>query len=305
VIAYICPKPTNNDIMAKYIRFDWAIKSLLRNKANAVVLEGLLTTLLGEKMTIQKFLESESYQESEFDKYNRVDILVEDSHGKLLIIEIQNNTEYAYFQRILFGTSKLVTEYVNRGEGYDNIRKVYSINILYFDLGHGKDYIYHGKTEFRGIHSGDLLKLTPFQRQKFNVSEVSDIYPEYYILKVDGFVRKAENWLEEWVRYLNTDEIPDDVTAPGLVEAREMLQISQMSQTEQRAYWRHVDNVILLKSNVYTEREEGREEGRIEGREEGIEIGREETAQSLKRLGVSIDTIIQATGLSKERIEKL
>ncbi|MDR0896033.1 MAG: Rpn family recombination-promoting nuclease/putative transposase [Prevotellaceae bacterium] len=291
--------------MAKYIRFDWAIKSLLRNKANAVVLEGLLTTLLGEKMTIQKFLESESYQESEFDKYNRVDILVEDSHGKLLIIEIQNNTEYAYFQRILFGTSKLVTEYVNRGEGYDNIRKVYSINILYFDLGHGKDYIYHGKTEFRGIHSGDLLKLTPFQRQKFNVSEVSDIYPEYYILKVDGFVRKAENWLEEWVRYLNTDEIPDDVTAPGLVEAREMLQISQMSQTEQRAYWRHVDNVILLKSNVYTEREEGREEGRIEGREEGIEIGREETAQSLKRLGVSIDTIIQATGLSKERIEKL
>ncbi|MDR0894683.1 MAG: Rpn family recombination-promoting nuclease/putative transposase [Prevotellaceae bacterium] len=322
--------------MAKYIRFDWAIKSLLRNKANAVVLEGLLTTLLGEKMTIQKFLESESNQEDQFDKHNRVDILVEDSHGKLFIIEIQNNNEYAYFQRILFGTSKLVTEYVNRGEGYDNIRKIYSINILYFDLGHGKDYVYHGKTEFRGIHSGDLLELSPFQRQKFNVSEVSALYPEYYILKVDGFVRQPENWLEEWVRYLNTDEIPDNATAPGLVEAREMLRISQMSKNEQRAYWRHVDNVNLLKSNVYTERgegrlegraegleegrAEGRAEGRVEGRVEGIEIGRTmerqeserkivaekyQIALNFKRLGLPTDTIAQATGLTQEQIEEL
>ena len=36
----------------KYIRFDWAMKRLLRNKANFAVLEGLLTTLLGEKITI-------------------------------------------------------------------------------------------------------------------------------------------------------------------------------------------------------------------------------------------------------------
>ena len=38
----------------KYIRFDWAMKRLLRNKANFAVLEGLLTTLLGEKITIRR-----------------------------------------------------------------------------------------------------------------------------------------------------------------------------------------------------------------------------------------------------------
>ncbi|MDR0893129.1 MAG: Rpn family recombination-promoting nuclease/putative transposase, partial [Mediterranea sp.] len=102
--------------MAEYIRFDWAMKRLLRNKANAVVLEGLLTTLLGEKITIQKFLESESNQETEFEKANRVDILAEDSRGRLVLIEVQNSNEYAYFQRILFGTSKLVTEYIERGK---------------------------------------------------------------------------------------------------------------------------------------------------------------------------------------------
>ena len=97
------------------IRFDWAMKKLLRNKANFSVLEGLLTTLLGEKIVIQKLLESD--EEDQFDKYNRVDMdmLAENSKGELVLVEVQNNNEYAYFQRMLFGTSKLVTEYVNRG----------------------------------------------------------------------------------------------------------------------------------------------------------------------------------------------
>ena len=118
--------------MANYIRYDWAMKRLLRNKANFSVLEGLLTTLLGEKITIRELLESECNQEEEFDKYNRVDMLAVNSRGELILIEVQNNNEYAYFQRMLFGTSKLVTQYINRGESYEKVRKVYSVNIVYF-----------------------------------------------------------------------------------------------------------------------------------------------------------------------------
>ena len=77
------------------IRFDWAMKRLLRNKANFSVLEGLLTTLLGEKIIIRRLLESESNQEDEYDKYNRVDMLAENSKGELVLIEVQNNNEYA------------------------------------------------------------------------------------------------------------------------------------------------------------------------------------------------------------------
>ena len=209
--------------MANYIRFDWAMKRLLRNKANFGVLEGLLTTLLDEKITISQLLESESNQEDEFDKYNRVDLLALDSKGELILIEVQNNNEYAYFQRMLFGVSKLVTEYINRGEGYENVRMVYSVNIDYFSLGHGKDIVYHGKTEFRGIHENDILELTPFQRQTFKVDAVSQLYPEYYILKVNDFNKVAKTPLEEWIYYLNTGEIPETARAPGLAEVRERL----------------------------------------------------------------------------------
>ena len=66
----------------KYIRFDWAMKRLLRDKANFSVLEGLLTTLLNEKITINKLLESESNQEDEYDKQNRVDLLAENDKGE-------------------------------------------------------------------------------------------------------------------------------------------------------------------------------------------------------------------------------
>lgn len=218
--------------MSNYIRFDWAMKRLLRNKANFAVLEGFLTTLLRDRIKIQKLLESESNQEEEFDKYNRVDLLAEDSKGTLLLIEIQNNNEYAYFQRMLFGTSKLVTEYINRGEGYDKVRKVYSINIVYFSLGHGKDIVYHGKTEFRGIHQNDILELSPFQRQTFKVDTVSQLYPEYYILKVNDFNQVAKTPLEEWIYYLNTGEIPDQAQAPGLNAARERLKLDRMSKDE-------------------------------------------------------------------------
>ena len=299
------------------IRFDWAMKRLLRNKANFDVLEGLLTTLLNEKITIQKLLESESNQEDEFDKYNRVDMLAENSKGELVLIEVQNNNEYAYFQRMLFGTSKLVTEYINRGEGYDKVRKVYSVNIVYFSLGHGTDFVYHGKTEFRGIHNGDILQLTPFQKQTFKVDAVSQLYPEYYILKVNDFNQVAKTPLEEWIYYLNTGNIPSDATAPGLEEARERLKLDSMTKDELSAYYRHLDNVVILRSNIQTERMEGRmegreqglAEGRAEGMEEGLEKGRMETnienARNLKKLGVAIDIISQATGLSKKDIETL
>ena len=303
--------------MANCIRFDWAMKRLLRDKANFAVLEGLITTLLGEKMTIQKLLESESNQESEYDKHNRVDLLAENDKGELFIVEIQNNNEYAYFQRMLFGTSKLVTEYINRGEGYDKVRKIYSINIVYFSLGVGEDFVYHGKTEFRGIHNNELLRLSPFQRQTFKVSEVSQLYPEYYILKVNDFDKWSKVPLEQWIYFLNTGEIPEEATAPGLPEARERLKLDRLSKAELEAYYRHLDNVVILRDNIYTEREEGRlegraeglEEGRLEGRLEGRWEGAEEknrdNARSMKALGVSPDIINQVTGLSIEEIENL
>ena len=289
----------------KYIRFDWAMKRLLRQKANFGILEGLLTTLLGMKIKIRQMLESEGNQDDENDKYNRVDMLAENDKGELFLIEVQNNTEYAYFQRMLFGTSKLVTEYIKKGQGYENVRKVYSVNIVYFSLGKGTDIVYHGKTEFRGIHNGDLLELSPFQRQKFNVDEVSDLYPEYYILKVNDFNRVAKSSIEEWAYYLNTGDVPKGAKAPGMEEVKEQLKVDRMSKAERSAYYKHLDNIVILRDYIYTEREEGRLEGRAEGRAEGREEERRQNARRMKDLGLPAETISTVTGLTLEEVAEL
>ena len=145
------------------VRFDWAIKRLLRQKSNFVVLEGLLSTLLGEDVVIVRILESE-------DKFNPVDVLAENDKGELVIIKVQNNRELDYFHRMLYGRSKTVTEYIHEGEKYGTIKKIYSVNIIYC-LGQGKDYVYHGKTQpANGNNSSNRKPMIFFRNITYYVS---------------------------------------------------------------------------------------------------------------------------------------
>ena len=300
------------------IRFDWAMKRLLRDKSNYVVLEGFLSTLLGEDLRICRFLESESNQEDATYKFNRADILVEDTRGRLLIVEVQNNRELDYFHRMLYGVSKTISEYINLGDAYDKVRKVYSINIVYFGLGQGKDYVYHGKTVFRGLHDpNDVLRLSARQQEIFIGKDAGDIFPEYYVLRVNDFDRVAKTPLDEWIKFLKTGEIDSSATAKGLPEARERLRIDSLPDAEKRAYIRDMEALRYQRSVIKTGWDEGHTEGlaegRAEGRAEGLAQGKaegeiqkaKEIAKTLKSMGVPMDTIVQSTQLSAEEIEQL
>ncbi len=311
----------------KYIRFDWAMKRLLRNKTNHVVIEGLLYSLIGKKITIKHFLESESNQEEEFDKYNRVDMLAEDEDGELIIIEIQNSHEITYFHRMLYGVSKAITEYIDKGDSYDKVRKVYSINIVYFELGQGKDYVYHGKTQFKGLHAPyDLLKLSARQSEKFlgiteadieQRKDAGDLFPEYYILRVNDFDKVATTPLDEWIEFLKTGKIDDDTQTAGLTEAREQLRIDSLPDKDRRAYERYMESVRHMRSLFYTSHDDGYSEGHAagmveghaEGRAEGLAEGRAERsleiAKQMKGMGLTDAQIAQATGLSLSDVSKI
>lgn len=284
------------------VRFDWAMKRLLRDKSNYDVLEGLISTLLGEDLHINRLLESEANQADANDKFNRVDMLVEDKEGRLLIVEIQNNRELDYFHRMLYGTSKTISEYIGLGDDYDKVRKIYSINIVYFDLGQGKDYVYHGKTIFRGLHDPqDVLQLSVRQRELFVGKEAGDIFPEYYVLRVNEFDRIAKTPLDEWIKFLKTGEIDKDATAKGLPEAREKLRVDSLPEAEKRAYIRDMEAIRYQRSVIKT----GWYEGRAEGLEEGKMQEKLEIATNMKKLNIPLETIASATGLSVDVINNL
>ena len=153
------------------------------------------------------------------------------------------------------------------------------------------------------------------------------------ILKVNDFNRWSKVPLEQWIYFLNTGEIPEDANAPGLPEARERLKLDRMSKAELAAYYKHLDNVVILRDNIVTARGEGRLEGIAEGRIEGIAEGRlegiaegriegiaegraegitegrneaiHENALRMRTKGYPIEDIAEITGLPIEEIEKL
>ena len=305
----------------RYIRFDWAVKRLLRNKANFGVLEGFLTVLLGEPIRIVEILESEGNQLNETDKFNRVDIKARNSKDEIIIVEVQNTREIYYLERILFGVAKAITEHIELGQLYSEVKKVYSISILYFDIGRGTDYLYHGQNSFVGVHTGDLLEVSTKEKNAIVRKLPAEIFPEYFLIRVNEFNKVAVTPLEEWIEYLKTGVIHPDTKAPGLEEARRKLVYYNMNKAEQLAYDEHI-NAIMIQNDVLSTaamagRQEGRQEGLAEGRQEGLAEGRQEglaegrmeekqaNARRMKALNLPVETICQVTGLSAGEIENL
>ena len=307
------------------IRFDWAIKRLLRNKADYTVLEGFLSVLLNDDIKIVNFKESESNQEHAADKFNRVDMLAEDSRGELLIIEIQNNSEVDYLLRMLYGASKAVTEQLKKGDRYEKICKVYHINIIYFRLGDGEDYVYRGIADFRGIHRNNVLKLTEEQKRFFVKEHVEELFPEYYILCVCDFDNTAKDSLDEWIYYLKNTDIPDNFTARGLKEAKEQLLYDRLSEKEKRAYDYHLNQTRyeqnVLEDSYFSGRLHGKAEGLAEGKAIGLEKGeaiglkkgeaiglekgRKDIVLKSQQAGLSVETISSITGFTQEEIIRI
>lgn len=286
-----------NESDNSYIRFDWAMKKMLRDKANFGILEGLITVLLNEPVKIEEILESESNQESDSDKFNRVDIKAKNSKGHLIIVEVQLTRQLYYLQRILYGTCRAITEHINIGEKYDQVKKVYSISILYCEYGQGDDYVYRGETKFIGLHTGNQLLVHTKEDGVIVTHLPKEVFPEYYLLRVNAFTKMPESPLDEWMNYLKTGKVKEDTTAPGLPQVKEKLRILSMTPEERRQYDAHMDSIMVQNDVLDTARDEGRDEGRAEGRaEERINM-----ARKLRASGMDADFISNITGLLPEQ----
>lgn len=301
----------------RYIRFDWAIKRLLRQKANFDVLEGFLTVFIGEEVKIVEILESEGNQQTQDDKFNRVDIKARNSKGEIILVEVQNTSELYYLERILYGVAKAITEHIHLGDTYKEVKKVYSISILYFDIGKGADYLYVGQNKFIGVHTNDQLVITAKEKGALVQKSPAEIFPEYILVRVNEFDKVAVTPLEEWVAYLKSGVIKENTTAPGLQEARKKLQYYSMTDAERYAYDEHLNAVMIQNDVLGNAREEGLAEGRAEGltqgraeeltqgRAEGRAEAKKDIVKSMLSNGLSVEQAAKYSGLTVEEVESI
>lgn len=256
--------------------------------------------MLRTDVVIDSLLESESNKESAEDKLNRVDILAQLASGEKVIIEVQCVRQWDFLSRMLYGVSKVVVEHLKARARYGAIPRVIAVNIVYFDLGEGKDYIYHGTTSFKGIHQHDVLQLRERKKEHYypdRIDQVSHLFPEYYVLKVDEFDLKIRDTLDEWMYALKQSEVKPEFKAKGIQTAAKQLDFLKLSDEERARYKREVENTRDMQSYIETYYGDGLFEGRAESLAE--------IANNMHRLGISIDQISQCTKLTKEEIQSI
>lgn len=291
----------------KLIRFDWAIKNLFKKNKDLNILQSFLSDLLQKKITSIRLCDTDGIKNASQDKSNRVDVHVTTQDGEEIIIEVQSQSEKDYFSRILYGASKAITTHVQEGNPYLSVPKLISISICYCKIGEGKDYFYKGTTTFTGQHYGDILSLYPGEKElyKTKASTVSEIYPTYYIIKVDMFNDEiVNNIVDEWIYFFKTEQVKKDFHSEGLKNAAKQLEYLKLTKNDQKEYDIFVDNLRLEKSLAIS-REIDIRLGRGEGREEGEKNKALEIAKNLLFLNIDIQKISKATGLSTKEIEKL
>ena len=328
----------NDAAEPQLVRFDWAIKNLLRNKANFDILEGFLSELLKEQIKIDSLLESESNQDNSDNKFNRVDLLVNTASNEKIIIEVQTVSEWDFYHRILFGTSKIISEYIDKGQPYSKVPKVISVSILFFNLGVGSDYVYKGTTDFTGVHTHDSLQLTDssidlyINKLNKHYRSPADIFPTYYIIQLKKFADKIKDKFDQWVYLLKHESIQAGFDAQGILSAKNKLDVLKLSPEKRKEYDKYWQDLSFEASLVETHQVEleqairfGKQEGKAEGmqigkaegmqigKEEGMQIGEQrgkeeaqkEIARQLLKSGVANDIVVQATNLTIEQIKKL
>ena len=290
----------------RVVNFDWAIKYMLRQKENFPILDGFLSTLLKKEIQVLEIIEPESTSENNDVKINRVDLMVK-SIDEQFIIEIQNSRESDYLERIMFGTSKIIVETIKSGGQYKDIKKVISVNIIYYDIGKGSDYIYHGKTDFIGMNTKDKLII----RKKVSIDEKSykldekNVFPEYYLIRVEKFKEIIGTDLDEWIYVFKTGKVEDNFKSKGMKLVRKKLSYLNMTPVEQSAYDRYRVDLEREEDILNTQKLEGIEIGRKEGELKGKIEGKIEVAKKMIAKGFGLKNISEITSLPLEKIKEL
>ena len=139
------------------------------------------------------------------------------------------------------------------------------------------------------------------QKEVFKIEEVYEIFPEYYVLRVNNFNDIAKDSLDEWIYFLKNSEIKDEFQARGLAQAKDNLKIDNLSPAERAAYQKYLEDKRYEMSVI----ESAEVTGELRGRKEGKKEAKIEIAKSLKARGIDINLIVETTGLNLEEIEKL
>lgn len=236
----------------KYVRFGWIAKHMLYKKAYYPILEGLLSVLTGEKISILEIRPSKTKRELSDELFARLNICSQNKRGHVLLFQLQTSDDASYLERMIFGLSDLQRTAFEYMVPFSMAKNIINVNVVYEDTSFKKDNMYYGKIKLRGAHTKETLDLEILRGIP---AMLSFPLPKFFLLVIreyDIFENRynrppiVNTAIDEWLYYLETGRIPDDFTASGLIELRECFRLDRLTSDELASY-----NEYLDKRNLY------------------------------------------------------
>jgi len=309
---------------------DYAFKRLLGSEENKPLLQDFLECVLDltpQQVLGLEFMDKELTKEEFSDKTGILDVKLKLTDGTVIDIEIQASWNASFVKRTLFYWAKMYTTDFKAGESYDKLHRCIAINI-----------IADGFRLNDAIHSEYLLQ------EKTAHTVLTDVLEVHFLdlqaakkAKEEGKAAGKQGQLINWLRFIgatNKEERAMVATmSPVLQMLNEKIDILTLSPTERKLY----ESRMKLKSDIATISEtqfsagvergkslglaEGKSLGLAEGKSLGLAEGKSlglaegevrgsrqkafETARNLLVMGLSIDNIAKATGLTVQEVETL
>lgn len=270
---------------------DYGFKKLFGEEASKFILIDFLNSILPPHHRIADltFKNTEQLGQTAEDRKSIYDVYCESITGEQFIVELQRLKQDHFKDRTLYYATFPIIAQAKKGVGwlYD-LKASYCISILDFNLPDvaNNDVIQNIqlKDQYGEVFS-DKLSLIYFQMPKFTKTE-------------QQLVTNLDKWLFYIKNLKDLDVIPQVFQGnPIFEQAFQKAQLANMNRDEWMSYETSLktyrDNLATEKSLINQGREEGKDEKALE------------IAHNLKQLGLALEAIAQATGLSVTQLQGL
>ncbi len=225
-----------------------------------------------------------------------VDAKCTDQNGRIFIVEMQMLWTESFKQRVLFNASKAYVSQLGRGYQYSSLYPVYSLNILNENYHPDTTQYYHRYSIVENANTHEKIEGL-----------------EFVFIELPKFLKNPNSMSPSlrklWLTLLTiseTSEIPEELKQDPLTnEALKLIEESYYKPGEKVAYERYWDAVSSMRTLLDESKKNALAKGKAEGLLEGEKAGVIKTAKNLITLGIEVEAISQATGLSIEDIKNL
>ena len=275
-------------------RTDLIFRNIFGKEGNESILEDFLESILGEKVKVKKIYKNEELDvENIREKRAIIDVKAELEDEKIIDIEMQNDKYSYYNKRVLYYLSKLITSQIKLGEEYTEIKEVVVINILNYKISKVEEYItkcYISNENNYFVKGATVyfIQLPRFEEER----KILDLNSKY-----EDIIKSK---LDEWCIFLsNKNKGVRDMAAKknfNLEEAiRQYEELSSIPEVVETSFRRQMAEMDRKANEKYAKEK---------GIEEGMTLKEREIAKNLLKQKVNMQIIMNATGLTKEEIEK-